>query len=125
MLTVGQLITQLRALDKDLPVGVLAIDQARASNRVNIQTGSLADVDVVHEHSSGIPLAVWLTAQGRDDASNPEIASLKTVVVMRATCSCLLPVRVDQRRNINLDAISCAHHVPADIIERSAHTHGQ
>ena len=125
MLTVGQLLNQLAALDPDLPVGVIDIDRSAGSQRVDISTRTIIDTDVMHQAGSGAPRAVWLTAQTygpNDDLSNDEPI---TIVLPRRQCGCLLPIRLSSQRSVNLDAVGCPHHQADDVVTRSARYHGQ
>ena len=125
MLTVGQLLNQLAALDPDLPVGVIDIDRSAGSQRVDISTRTIIDTDVMHHAGSGAPRAVWLTAHtyGPDDDLSDDEPT--TIVLPRHPCGCLLPVRLGTQRSVNLDAVNCPHHQPDDVVTRSARYHGQ
>jgi hypothetical protein len=125
VLTVRQLLNQLATLDPDLPVGVISIDRSPNSQRVEISTRTLIDVDVVHRTDTGAPRAVWLTAHSygpNGDLSNDQPT---TIVLPRQPCGCLLPIRFGIQRNVNLDAITCPHQQPDEIVTRSARYHGQ
>lgn len=119
MYTVGQLINHLAALDPNTPIGVIDINRHTNSQRATISLRSLADVDVVHDDGSGAPQAVWLSAAV--PARADELPDARpTVVLARTPCGCLVPLALDERQTINLDAYSCRHHQPHELIVRSS-----
>ena len=121
MLTVGQLAQHLHTLDPNLPIGIIDIDRHPGSQRVAVTLRVLTDVDVIHEARTGEPQAVWLTAQpstGQTDSFAGCTPS--TVVLPSHPCGCLIPITVAAGRSVNLDAFTCPHHQPNDLIIRSA-----
>ena len=125
MLTVRQLLNQLATLDPDLPVGVIGIERSPRSQRVDISTHTIIDVDVLHHPDTGAPRAVWLTAHTYDRDDDLSGDEPNTIVLPRDPCGCLLPIRLTTQRSANLDAIGCPHHQPDDVVTRSARYHGQ
>ena len=116
MLTVGQLIRQLEQLPHDLPIGALDVNRIAGSQRVTLAVRDVVDLDVAHDPSCGEPLSVWLTCQPVDGRR-----SVPVVVVQKEPCGCAVPVDPEQDPSVNLDAIVCAHHIPDEVIARSAH----
>jgi hypothetical protein len=122
MLTVGQLAQHLSTLDPKLPVGIIDIGRHPGSQRATVTLRELTDVDVIHEARTGEPQAVWLTAElstGQTDSLTGRSPS--TVVLPRHPCGCLIPITVAAGRSVNLDAFTCPHHQPNELIIRSAH----
>jgi hypothetical protein len=119
MRTVGQLINHLAALDPNTPIGVIDIDRHSNSQRATISLRNLTDVDVVHDGELGTPHAVWLSAEpGRPD----ELPDARPIVVLtRTPCGCLIPIALEERQTINLDAYACPHHQPHELVVRSSH----
>jgi hypothetical protein len=120
MLTVGQLIQHLSCLDPDVPVGIVDIDRHPRSQRATISLRAVVDSDTVHDHHTGQPRAVWLSAQPLDNGGALERAQPTTIVLPRHPCGCLIPVMLQSQRSVNLDAFACPHHQPSDLIVRSA-----
>jgi hypothetical protein len=110
MLTVGQLVQRLSELDPALPVGAIDVDRLPGSQRLNVATRDVVDVDTAHHPTTGQPLVAWLTCRTPIAAFSP--LSLPKVVVQMDPCGCLVAVDADSTRSINLDAVGCAHHQP-------------
>jgi hypothetical protein len=112
-MNVGQLISTLERLDPNLPVGAILVDQTPGSSFVEVRTGDVVDVDVVHDPVDGSPQAIWITVHRL-----PEDASVRrpsTVWIESPRCSCWLAVPVHSRTRRNLDAVACDHHVPSEV----------
>ncbi len=115
MLTVGQLIRQLKHLPHDLPIGALDLDRIAGSQRVALAVRDVVDLDVAHDPSCGEPLSVWLTCQPTHDRRSAPI-----IVVQKESCGCAVPLDPEQDQSVNLDAILCAHHTPDELVARAA-----
>ena len=121
MLTVGQLAQHLSTLDPTLPIGIIDIDRHPSSQRATITLRELTDVDVIHEARTGVPQAVWLTAQPSGGQPDPLTGrSPSTVVLPSHPCGCLVLIAVADGRSVNLDAFPRPHHQPNDLVIRSA-----
>lgn len=115
MLTVGQLIRQLEHLPQDLPVRAIDVDRIAGSQRLTLAVRDIVDLDVLHGHGRGEPLTVWLTCQPTDGNRDVPLT-----VVSKASCGCAVPLDAAQDGTVNLDAIPCDHHIPDELIARSA-----
>lgn len=115
MLTVGQLIRQLEVLPHELPIGAIDIDRIAGSQRLTLALRDVVDLDVVHGRGSGEPLSVWLTCQPTNDDRDVPVT-----VVSKESCGCAVPLNAARNRFVNLDAIPCAHHLPDELVARSA-----
>lgn len=118
MYTVGQLINHLAGLDPNTPIGVIDVDRHPNSQRAAIALRNVADVDVVHDGGSGAPQAVWLSAAPAHADDLPD--ARPTVVLARTPCGCLVSVAIEEGQTINLDAYSCRHHQPHELVVRSS-----
>ena len=115
MLTVGQLIRQLEHLPHDLPVGAIDVDRVAGSQRLTLAVRDVVDFDVAHGQVHGEPLSVWLTCQPTE-----ALRGAPVTVVSKDPCGCAVPLDPARDVIVNLDAIPCAHHVPDELIVRSA-----
>ena len=112
MLTVGQLIRQLEHLPHNLPVGAIDVT---GSQRLTLAVRDVVDVDVAHDQIHGEPLSVWLTCQPTE-----ALRGAPVTVVSKDPCGCAVPLDPARDAIVNLDAIPCAHHVPDELVVRSA-----
>lgn len=116
MLTVGQLIRQLEYLPHDLPVGAIDVDRLPGSQRLTLSVRDVIDLDVVHAHDRGEPLAVWFTCHPTNGNRDVPVT-----VLSKDSCGCAVPLDSSRNGSVNLDAIPCAHHIPDEVVARSAH----
>lgn len=118
MHTVGQLIAQLAHLDPNTPVGVVDIIRNPGSQRAMISLRQIVDIDTIHDETSGAPLAAWISVAS---AATPELPTAPARVVLHSTpCGCLIPVEFSSGTSVNLDAFTCPHHHPDDLVVRSS-----
>jgi hypothetical protein len=115
MLTVGQLIRQLEHLPHDLPVGVIDIARITGSQRLTLSVRDVVDLDVAHGLDYGQPLSAWLTCHPTNGHRDVPVT-----VVNKEACGCAVPLDSSRDGSVNLDAIPCAHHIPDDVVARSA-----
>lgn len=115
MLTVGQLISQLEHLPHDLPVGAIDVSRIAGSQRVTLAVRDVVDFDVAHGPSRGEPLSVWLTCQPTEGHR-----SVPVTIVQKEPCGCAVPLDPGRDGSVNLDAIPCTHHIPDELVARSA-----